>query len=80
MALRKAQSFSIRLGGIGCVLNEKGEGTGQIIVAAKIKFDKKKGHYEIELWRSVCQGCERSSSFVTLATLRNWRSPHSKLS
>jgi hypothetical protein len=29
-------------------LNEKGEGTGQILVAAKIRFDKKKGHYEIE--------------------------------
>ncbi len=29
-------------------LNNKGEGTGQIMVAAKIRFDKKKGHYEIE--------------------------------
>jgi hypothetical protein len=29
-------------------LNEKSEGTGQIMVAAKIRFDKKKGHYEIE--------------------------------
>ncbi len=29
-------------------LNQKGEGTGQIMVAAKIRFDKKKGHYEIE--------------------------------
>ena len=29
-------------------LNEKGEGAGQIMVAAKIRFDKKKGHYEIE--------------------------------
>jgi hypothetical protein len=29
-------------------LNEKGEGSGQIMVAAKIRFDKKKGHYEIE--------------------------------
>jgi len=29
-------------------LNDKGEGTGQIMVAAKIRFDKKKGHYEIE--------------------------------
>jgi hypothetical protein len=29
-------------------LNEKGEGTGQIMVAAKIRFDKKKGRYEIE--------------------------------
>lgn len=29
-------------------LNEKGEGTGQIMAAAKIQFDKKKGNYEIE--------------------------------
>jgi len=29
-------------------LNDKGEGNGQIMVAAKIRFDKKKGHYEIE--------------------------------
>lgn len=29
-------------------VNEKGEGNGQIMVAAKIRFDKKKGHYEIE--------------------------------
>jgi hypothetical protein len=29
-------------------LNDKGEGTGQIMVTAKIRFDQKKGHYEIE--------------------------------
>ncbi len=29
-------------------LNDKGKGDGQIMVAAKIRFDKKKGHYEIE--------------------------------
>jgi hypothetical protein len=29
-------------------LNDKGEGIGQIMVAAKIRFNKKKGHYEIE--------------------------------
>jgi hypothetical protein len=29
-------------------LNDKGEGTGQIMAAAKIKFDKKKGQYVIE--------------------------------
>jgi hypothetical protein len=29
-------------------LNGKGEGSGQIMVAAKIRFNKKKGHYEIE--------------------------------
>ena len=29
-------------------LNDKGEGTGQIMAAAKVKFNKKSGHYEIE--------------------------------
>ena len=29
-------------------LNDKGEGSGQIMVAAKIRFNQKKGHYEIE--------------------------------
>jgi hypothetical protein len=29
-------------------LDNQGQGTGQIMVAAKIRFDKKKGHYEIE--------------------------------
>jgi hypothetical protein len=29
-------------------LNAKSEGTGQIMGAAKIRFDKKKGQYEIE--------------------------------
>ena len=29
-------------------LNDKGQGNGQIMAAAKIRFDKKKGHYEIE--------------------------------
>jgi len=29
-------------------LNKQGQGIGQIMVAAKIRFDKKKGNYEIE--------------------------------
>jgi hypothetical protein len=29
-------------------LNEKGEGTGQVMAAAKIRFDKKKNEYQIE--------------------------------
>lgn len=29
-------------------LNEKGEGNGQIMVAAKVRFNRKQGHYEIE--------------------------------
>jgi hypothetical protein len=29
-------------------LNLQGQGTGQIMAAARIRFDKKKGKYEIE--------------------------------
>jgi hypothetical protein len=29
-------------------LNEKDEGMGQIMAAAKLKFNKKSGHYEVE--------------------------------
>jgi hypothetical protein len=29
-------------------IDDKGVGTGQIMAAAKIRFDKKKGTYEIE--------------------------------
>jgi hypothetical protein len=29
-------------------LNDKGEGMGQIMAAAKLKFNKKSGHYEVE--------------------------------
>jgi len=29
-------------------LNKQGQGIGQLMVAAKIRFDKKKGNYEIE--------------------------------
>ena len=36
------------LGFLQVKLNDKGEGSGEIMAAAKIRFDKKKGHYEIE--------------------------------
>jgi hypothetical protein len=42
------RSVDYPYGVLRVTLNEKGEGTGQILVAAKIRFDKKKGHYEIE--------------------------------
>jgi hypothetical protein len=45
---RGGRSTDYPFGFLRLTLNEKGEGTGQVIVAAKIKFDKKKGHYEIE--------------------------------
>ena len=45
---RGGRTTDYPFGFVRLTLNEKGEGTGQIIVAAKIRFDKKKGHYEIE--------------------------------
>jgi hypothetical protein len=45
---RGSRTRDYPFGYLQLTLNEKGEGTGQIMVAAKIRFDKKKGHYEIE--------------------------------
>jgi hypothetical protein len=42
------RSVDYPFGYLQVTLNEKGEGTGQIMAAAKIKFDKKKGEYQIE--------------------------------
>ncbi len=42
------RSVDYPFGYLQVTLNEKGEGTGQIMAAAKIKFDKKKGQYVIE--------------------------------
>jgi hypothetical protein len=45
-------------------LNEKGEGTGQIMAAAKIKFNKKKGHYEIESY---------GNQYIKVVNVRPWK-------
>lgn len=45
---RGGRSKDYPYGYLQVTLNEKGEGTGQIMGAAKIRFDKKKEHYEIE--------------------------------
>jgi hypothetical protein len=45
-------------------LNEKGEGTGQIMAAAKIKFNKKSGHYEIESY---------GSQYIKVVNVRPWK-------
>jgi len=42
------RSTDYPFGYIQLKLNAKGEGAGQIMAAAKIKFDKKKGQYVIE--------------------------------
>jgi hypothetical protein len=45
---RSSRSTDYPFGFLQVKLNAKGEGTGQIMAAAKLRFDKKKGHYEIE--------------------------------
>jgi hypothetical protein len=42
------RSTDYPFGFVQLTLNAKGEGTGKIMAAAKIKFDKKKGQYMIE--------------------------------
>jgi hypothetical protein len=45
-------------------LNAKGEGTGQIMAAAKIRFDKKKGNYEIESY---------GNQYIKATNVRPWK-------
>ena len=45
---RSGRSVDYPFGFLQVTLNEKGEGVGQIMAAAKIRFDKKKERYEIE--------------------------------
>jgi hypothetical protein len=45
-------------------LNAKGEGTGQIMAAAKIRFDKKKGKYEIESY---------GNQYIKAINVRPWK-------
>jgi hypothetical protein len=44
-------------------LNEKNEGIGQIMAAAKIKFDKKSGKYEIESY---------GNQYIKVTNVRPW--------
>jgi len=45
-------------------LNEKGEGMGQIMAAAKIRFNKKSGHYEVESY---------GSQYIKAVNVRSWK-------
>jgi hypothetical protein len=45
---RSGRSTDYPFGYLQVKLNAKGQGTGTIMAAAKIRFDKKKGQYEIE--------------------------------
>ena len=45
---RKAAHADYPLGYLSVTLKENGEGTGKMMTAAKVKFDKKKGHFKLE--------------------------------
>lgn len=45
-------------------LNAKSEGTGQIMAAAKIRFDEDKGKYEIESY---------GNQFIKAPNVRPWK-------
>jgi hypothetical protein len=45
-------------------VGSKGEGTGQIMAAAKIRFDKKKGKYEIESF---------GNQYIKATNVRPWK-------
>jgi hypothetical protein len=45
---RKAAHADYPLGYLSVTLKENGEGTGKMMTAAKVKFDKKKGHFQLE--------------------------------
>lgn len=58
------RSTSYPFGFLQVTLNDKGEGAGQIMAAAKIRFDKKKGQYEIESF---------GNQYVKATNVRPWK-------
>jgi hypothetical protein len=57
------RSTNYPFGFLQVTLNDKGEGTGQIMAAAKIRFDKKKGEYQIESY---------GNQYVKATNIRPW--------
>lgn len=45
---RQAPHADYPFGFLEVTLNEKGEGSGKMLTAAKLKFNEKKGHWEID--------------------------------
>ncbi len=45
---RNATHTDYPLGFLQLKVNEKGEGTGRMMTAAKVRFDKEKGHFKLE--------------------------------
>jgi hypothetical protein len=58
------RSTDYPFGFLQVTLNDKGEGTGQIMAAAKIRFDQKKGQYEIESY---------GNQYIKAVNVRPWK-------
>ena len=61
---RSGRSTDYPFGFLQVKLNEKGEGAGQIMAAAKIRFNKQKGHYEIESY---------GNQYIKAVNVRPWK-------
>jgi hypothetical protein len=58
------RSTNYPFGFLQVTLNTRGEGTGQIMAAAKIRFDKKSGQYEIESF---------GNQYIKAVNIRPWK-------
>jgi len=61
---RGGRTTDYRFGFLQVKLNEKGEGVGQIMAAEKIRFNGKKGHYEIESY---------GNQYIKAVNVRPWK-------
>lgn len=61
---RSGRSTDYPFGLLKVTLNDKGEGTGQIMGAALLRFNKKKGQYEIESY---------GNQYVKVTNVRPWK-------
>lgn len=58
------RSTNYPFGFLQVTLNSRGEGTGQIMAAAKIRFDEKSGQYEIESF---------GNQYIKAVNIRPWK-------
>jgi hypothetical protein len=61
---RNGRSTDYPFGYLQVKLDAKGEGTGQIMAASKIRFDKKQGKYEIESY---------GNQYIKTSNVRPWK-------
>ncbi len=61
---KNGRSTDYPFGYLQVKLNDKGEGTGQIMAAAKIRFNKKSGHYEVESY---------GNQYIKAVNVRPWK-------